>query len=66
MQSLAARIILSIIIGVVAWAITYVVGLLLKDLTILDLTGSFLVSISVILGFAAGIWYFITQKNPLR
>jgi len=66
MQSLAARIILAVVIAVVAWVVTYLVGLLITLVPFIAVIGEFIKGISVIVGILAGVWYAVTQKNPLR
>jgi len=66
MQSLAARIILSIIIGLVAWGLTFLLGLVISLVPIISPIGDFVKFVSVGVGVLAGVYYFITQKNPLR
>ena len=63
---MVSRILLSIIIGLVAWGLTFIVGLLIALIPPVVAVGLFVQSIAWIVGIIAGIYYFVTQRNPIR
>lgn len=62
---MVSRVILSIIVGVVTWLLTMLVGMVLVQATLDDL-GRFVTSVSPIVGLVAGVWYFFAGSDRGR
>lgn len=63
-MTLLKRILLSILIGLVAWGIAYLIGLVLTLIPFVAPIGGFIILVSPVVGLIAGVWYFITgQQN---
>lgn len=60
------RVLLAVIVGVVTAVVLGLVGTLLvdTDTRFLVSLGSFLKAWSVVLGFLAGVWYYLTGEKP--
>jgi len=63
MKSLASRIILSIVIGLVSWGLTYLLGLVIGLIPFISPIGGFIMFVSPLVGLLAGIWYFFTNRT---
>jgi hypothetical protein len=60
------RVILAVVVGVVTALVVGLVGVLLleTDVRVLVSLGSFLKAWATVLGFLAGVWYYITGQSP--
>lgn len=65
-MSLLKRILLAILIGIVAAGVTFLIGLVLTLIPFAQPVGMFIQAVSPVVGVIAGLWYFITGRNPVQ
>jgi len=59
------RVLLSILVGLIAGGVCFLVGLILTLLPFVAPVGAFLQAVSPIVGLIAGVWYFLTGRTNI-
>ena len=62
-MSLAVKIIISIIVGLVTWAIFYLIGLSITLIPYVAALGMFIQFVSPFAGVIMGLLYFLSDRN---
>jgi len=60
-----SRIVLSLIVGLVAFGVTFLVGLVITLVPGIAPVGVFIQAVSPIVGVIAGLWYFFTGQRTI-
>ena len=59
------RVLIAILIGIIVAIVVYLIGLVIALVPNLVTIGHFIEDVSPIVGILAGIYYFVTGKNPV-